>query len=289
MVLDSIYPDDIKIIFNLVIKKNESSKSFLLGRSRSCDIKLNVDSISRNHAAIKYESGSFFLSDTMSTFGTMILLRQPLMFTRRGKEEAAIQSGPTLIEIKHGGPRKIELTYTTKAGKEKKCAVYSDFKHKIPSEMRNFIDKNTEQLEVIRVEELQLNKKKKSIKDTDEKTELSRIKHNFSQIISPLDKHDCTALVSERVAQETLIRRDITNGKTQEEQSEPVLSKEPSKNIPLSNLPNLIRPQAMPHNLEELKELDGEVQNLLDDPPEEDSSEISKSVEDAWRMVSANG
>ena len=89
----------------------------------------------------------------------MILLRHPLIFTRKGKEEAAIQSGPTLIEIKHGKSKKIEYTYTSKEGAEKKCAVYKDFKHKIPSDMRNFIDKNSEVLEVIRVEDIQMKNK----------------------------------------------------------------------------------------------------------------------------------
>jgi len=92
----------------------------------------------------------------------MVLLRHPLVFSRKGKEEAAIQSGPTLIEIKHGGAKKIEYTYTTKEGAEKNCAVYKAFKHKIPADMRNFIDKNSEVLEVIRVEDVYCKNKSSS-------------------------------------------------------------------------------------------------------------------------------
>lgn len=106
----------------------------------------------------------------------MVLLRHPLVFTRKGKEEVAIQSGPTLIEIKHGGSKKIEQTYTTNEGKENKCAVYKDFKHKIPIDMRNYIDKNSELLEVIRVEDIYLKNKVLSANNILEMNELSKVK-----------------------------------------------------------------------------------------------------------------
>ncbi len=35
MVLESIYPDDIKINFSLIVKKHEEWKSFQVGRSRN--------------------------------------------------------------------------------------------------------------------------------------------------------------------------------------------------------------------------------------------------------------
>eukprot|EP00343_Euplotes_focardii_P005820 CAMPEP_0205810220 /NCGR_PEP_ID=MMETSP0205-20121125/14397_1 /ASSEMBLY_ACC=CAM_ASM_000278 /TAXON_ID=36767 /ORGANISM="Euplotes focardii, Strain TN1" /LENGTH=238 /DNA_ID=CAMNT_0053088127 /DNA_START=133 /DNA_END=845 /DNA_ORIENTATION=+ len=104
----------------------------------------------------------------------MVLLRHPLVFSRKGKEEAAIQSGPTLIEIKHGGAKKIEYTYTSKEGTEKKCAVYKDFKHKIPNDMRSFIDKNSEVLEVIRVEDVYCKSKFASASNIPEMREISK-------------------------------------------------------------------------------------------------------------------
>jgi len=63
MILESIYPDDIKVYFNLMVKKHDEWKSFTLGRSRNCEIKLNLDSISRTHAEIKYDNGEFYLKD----------------------------------------------------------------------------------------------------------------------------------------------------------------------------------------------------------------------------------
>lgn len=152
LVFESIYPDRIKIYFGLLVDKENSTKTFELGRSRNCQIKLNLDSISRNHAEIIYDKGEFYIKDAGSTFGTLVLLQQPLVFNKKGKDEVAIQSGPTLIEIKNGGKKKIEHTYTSKDGVQKKCAVYNEFKHKIPTQMRNFIDRNTTNLEVIRLD-----------------------------------------------------------------------------------------------------------------------------------------
>jgi hypothetical protein len=48
------------------------------------------------------------------------LLQQPIVFTKKKKEEVAIQSGPTLIEIKHGSKKKIEHSYISKDGIQKK-------------------------------------------------------------------------------------------------------------------------------------------------------------------------
>jgi hypothetical protein len=153
LVMESIYPDDIKIYFGLLLKEGETKKSFMIGRSRTCNVKLNLDSISRNHSEIIYEKGGFYLKDVGSTFGTLVLLRQPLMFNRRHKNEVAIQSGPTMIEIKHGGVKKVEHTYVNKEGDQKKCAVYEEFMHKIPKKMREFIDESNEILEVIRADD----------------------------------------------------------------------------------------------------------------------------------------
>lgn len=154
IVLESIYPDYLRIYFGLIVDNPEEPKTFHLGRSRNCNVKLNLDSISRAHAEITYDKGEFYIKDSNSTFGTMVLLRQPLVFSKKSKDETCIQSGPTLIEIKHGGKKKIEPTYTTKEGIHKKCAVYADFKHKIPTQMRNYIDKHSEVLEVIKADVL---------------------------------------------------------------------------------------------------------------------------------------
>mmetsp|Transcript_41259 Transcript_41259/g.47546 ORF Transcript_41259/g.47546 Transcript_41259/m.47546 type:complete len:82 (-) Transcript_41259:147-392(-) len=80
-----------KIYFGLQISNLNKSKVFELGRSRTCDIKMNLDSISRSHAKIIYEKGEFYLKDSNSTFGTMALLRQPLSFSKSSRDETCIQ------------------------------------------------------------------------------------------------------------------------------------------------------------------------------------------------------
>lgn len=165
IVLESIYPEYIKIYFGLIVEKGVQQKEFMLGRSRNCNIKLNLDSISRTHSKIMYDCGNFYMKDCGSTFGTLVLLRQPLIFSKKKKHEVAIQSGPTLIEIKHGGKKKIEHTYASKDGQQKKCAVYSEFKHKIPTVMRNFIDRHTDCLEVIRADQYRKPQSVKNIND----------------------------------------------------------------------------------------------------------------------------
>lgn len=154
MVLESIFPDFIKIYYGITIDNENKTKTFDLGRSRNCDIKLNLDSISRAHAQFIYEKGNFYLRDVNSTFGTMALLRHPLCFNKKKKDEVAIQAGPTLIEIRHGGNKKVEHTYINKEGQQKKCAVYQEFKHKIPSDMRTYIDAHLDVCDIIRAEEV---------------------------------------------------------------------------------------------------------------------------------------
>jgi pSer/pThr/pTyr-binding forkhead associated (FHA) protein len=48
------------------------SKVTLLGRSRECDCVLSDQTVSRQHAALRHESGSWFLRDLRSTNGTRV-------------------------------------------------------------------------------------------------------------------------------------------------------------------------------------------------------------------------
>jgi pSer/pThr/pTyr-binding forkhead associated (FHA) protein len=48
------------------------SKVTLLGRSRECDCVLSDETVSRQHAALRHESGSWFLRDLRSTNGTRV-------------------------------------------------------------------------------------------------------------------------------------------------------------------------------------------------------------------------
>ena len=142
LTLDLVYPDDIKMLYWLKINKYEDYKKFRIGRSQTCDIKINQETISRIHAKINFEDDEFFIKDLDSTYGTMVLLKEPLRFYNSKRNETCLVNGSTLIEIKYGEKKHAEETYISKEGDERRCVVYSDFKNKIPINMRNFIDKH---------------------------------------------------------------------------------------------------------------------------------------------------
>ncbi len=230
----------------------------------------------------------------MSTFGTMVLLRQPLMFTRKGKEEAAIQSGPTLIEIKHGGPKKIEYTYTSKEGGEKKCAVYNDFRHKIPSDMRNFMEKNSEKLEVIRVEDVQINSKFISATNIPKMQEISEAKPVLSKASTNVLRPDNASIIqSSRLGNTPARRRRVSSNRNVDSSVSPNISPDMSperggnERVPSQNT-NIVSPLRISRALEEEKELDSREQvDSVESYDSEGESEESRSVEEAWRMVSS--
>ena len=119
LTLDLVYPDYMKILYWLWISKYDDYKKFRIGRSQASDIKINLDTISRIHAKINYEDDEFFLKDLDSTYGTMVLLKEPLKFTNNKKNETCLVNGSTLIEIKYGEKKKVEETYISKEGEEK--------------------------------------------------------------------------------------------------------------------------------------------------------------------------
>lgn len=53
-------------------------KHFRIGRGQDCDVKVTDISVSRNHCKISYINGKFFLNDTKSKFGTLLLSRGPI-------------------------------------------------------------------------------------------------------------------------------------------------------------------------------------------------------------------
>jgi len=53
-------------------------KTFKLGRGHDSDLRINDISVSRCHAVIKFKSDGFYLTDNMSKFGTLILIRNKI-------------------------------------------------------------------------------------------------------------------------------------------------------------------------------------------------------------------
>ncbi|GBE61199.1 erythrocyte membrane protein [Babesia ovata] len=68
-----------------------------LGRGHDASVRIADVSISRNHATILYENGTFFLEDHDSKFGTLVAMRRPTPIT--SSETVAVQVGRSLIEL----------------------------------------------------------------------------------------------------------------------------------------------------------------------------------------------
>lgn len=78
-----------------------------LGRGHDASVRIADVSISRNHATIFYEDGTFYLEDHDSKFGTLVALRRPVAIT--DSEPVAVQVGRSLIEFKIDPTQKFVL------------------------------------------------------------------------------------------------------------------------------------------------------------------------------------
>jgi len=55
-----------------VIKKSVQKKSFVIGRSNTCDIVMPLEGVSRQHCQVEVEEGNLFITDLGSTNGVLI-------------------------------------------------------------------------------------------------------------------------------------------------------------------------------------------------------------------------
>lgn len=55
-----------------VVKKTINKKSFVIGRSNTCDLVLQLEGVSRQHCQIDIEEGNYFVTDLGSTNGVLI-------------------------------------------------------------------------------------------------------------------------------------------------------------------------------------------------------------------------
>lgn len=77
LVLESITNAAGKVIHVVNMKKTEEAK---IGRGHDVDVRITDISVSRLHAFIKKtEKGYFYVQDNRSKFGTLTLIRQPLL------------------------------------------------------------------------------------------------------------------------------------------------------------------------------------------------------------------
>lgn len=69
---------------------------FLVGRDNNVKIRITDISVSRNHAILTYNNGEFYVRDTNSKFGTLILMQSPFPIPYINKWELIIQIGKYL-------------------------------------------------------------------------------------------------------------------------------------------------------------------------------------------------
>jgi hypothetical protein len=72
--------------------------SALLGRGHECDVRIPDISVSRSHAALRYESGVFYLEDNSSKFGTLVQVRDCIDLSPL--ESVLVQCGRTVINLR---------------------------------------------------------------------------------------------------------------------------------------------------------------------------------------------
>ena len=70
----------------------------VIGRSSDCDLRINDISVSRSHATIDYDSYSFFIKDSHSKFGTLVLISNPISVNIG--HSLALQVNKTFFSIK---------------------------------------------------------------------------------------------------------------------------------------------------------------------------------------------
>jgi len=77
-----------------------------MGRTSSCDVKIEDISVSRCHAFLKMAGGEFYLEDNGSRFGSAVLIKNGLVLTP--SFNSAIQIGRTLISFETVVEKKFE-------------------------------------------------------------------------------------------------------------------------------------------------------------------------------------
>jgi FHA domain len=94
-VLESITHVSSKVIHVINMLKTDEAK---IGRGHDADVRITDISVSRLHATVKKTNrGYFYIQDNKSKFGTLSLVRHPVMLSQI--DPNYIQAGRTLLEF----------------------------------------------------------------------------------------------------------------------------------------------------------------------------------------------
>jgi pSer/pThr/pTyr-binding forkhead associated (FHA) protein len=77
IVFETIYSQ--KEVKTIHVVSNEREQKASIGRAFDAGMRVPDISVSRYHANIEYKNDHFYLSDNESKFGTLLLLKQPLV------------------------------------------------------------------------------------------------------------------------------------------------------------------------------------------------------------------
>ncbi len=76
---------------------SEQPATISVGRGHSSDLRLTDITVSRTHAVLKVVNGEFYLTDTKSKFGTLLLMRRPVEL--RPNHLVSLQAGRTKLSF----------------------------------------------------------------------------------------------------------------------------------------------------------------------------------------------
>jgi hypothetical protein len=69
---------------------------FIVGRDNSVHVRITDISVSRNHSMLTYYNGEFYLKDTQSKFGTLVLMQAPFPIPYKLNWDITMQIGKYL-------------------------------------------------------------------------------------------------------------------------------------------------------------------------------------------------
>eukprot|EP00929_Paragymnodinium_shiwhaense_P043295 TRINITY_DN22286_c0_g1_i1.p1 TRINITY_DN22286_c0_g1~~TRINITY_DN22286_c0_g1_i1.p1 ORF type:complete len:446 (+),score=79.90 TRINITY_DN22286_c0_g1_i1:101-1438(+) len=101
-----------------------AEKPLKLGRGHESDVRIADVSISRCHATISYEDGSFFLRDNNSKFGTLVALKKPRPL--ENGQPISVQMGRTVLNLslQQGSMTRLpELVTSSREEKEERASL----------------------------------------------------------------------------------------------------------------------------------------------------------------------
>mmetsp|Transcript_2877 Transcript_2877/g.4329 ORF Transcript_2877/g.4329 Transcript_2877/m.4329 type:complete len:544 (+) Transcript_2877:257-1888(+) len=97
---EDLFSTKYQLSFSSVVNRSGTggTRPLVIGRSRQCDMVLDYRTVSTRHATIKLSNGGFYFSDSMSSNGSYLYLREPLQLPYG--ETVYIKWGSNVVSLK---------------------------------------------------------------------------------------------------------------------------------------------------------------------------------------------